>query len=304
MTSQSFVIRVTRCWRRQLLLPLIGLLVVSCAAQDGNAANNADDADQVAWDPSKIDAEGAFSLGVGSGERPLTGKDLVGRVRDTSGVLRPTDALRTDWLSPSTTVSAVRLVRPDSVHDTGTRITIDYARVALDGRDVMLRTMRVQNESGDGDLSDSVWFDPKSLLPVQHRFFALDRDMTLRFEADSVRGEWFLVGGDTTKFAHGTDTPLYASVMSDAIAASLPLTDGYTVTIPTYLYEAKGRVDARVTVLGPDTLRVNGKVRNATKVEVKMEIGAPTILWIDSATRELLRTSVSPQPGFEMRIEP
>ena len=173
--------------------------------------------------------------------------------------------------------------------------------VRLDGGVLSIVTSSVVGMAGP-PVRDSTQMAWPSLAPVAHVSESGQGSGAVAFAADSVRGEW---AGAPLAFA--LDRPVFASAALPYVVRALPLErTGYRAVVP--LYSARERFqEARLTVVGPDTVTVDGRVFEAVVVEQAggggLTRGFAQRHFVDPATREIVVTTLAPQ-GMSIEVVP
>lgn len=148
--------------------------------------------------------------------------------------------------------------------------------------------------AGGGEIVDTAVADLATLRAVAHRSHQPTRTMRFDFIGAAAHGTVTKVA--TANQAAGTEAvdqdlggPIFDSNVLDLVVAALPLRPDFSATLPFFIYERGGRVAMPVAVTGPApvTFPVLGE-RDVWVVTVGVP-GAPATVWVDRATRAVLR---------------
>ena len=151
---------------------------------------------------------------------------------------------------------------------------------------------------GDRRTVDSSFVDSRTLRPIGHWSHNESRVMALDFDATRVTGTIVPASGATKTVDQSTAVATFDSNVADLVYAVLPLADGYTATVPTYVYEEGGLVWTDITVAdappiaGEAVWRI--RVHSATR-DVEY--------WVSRTTRWVVRSRYQLAPGRTLRIE-
>lgn len=148
---------------------------------------------------------------------------------------------------------------------------------------------------GGGEIVDTAVADLRTLRAVAHRSHQPKRTMRFTFAGDSVEGTVMAAGAaagapSPAESVHqDVGGPLFDSNLLDLVVAALPLTADFKAELPFFIYERGGRVPMAVTVRerARITFPVVGE-REAWVVAIGVP-GAPATLWVDTASRVVLR---------------
>ena len=126
------------------------------------------------------------------------------------------------------------------------RLTQQLGTATIGGKTGILSVQTF--EFGGKQTVDSSFADRKTLAPILHRSHNESRAMTLDFDVARVTGKVAPASGTAKAVDQTTGRPTFDSNIADVVYAALPLADGYSATIPTYVYEEGGLVWNDITV--------------------------------------------------------
>jgi hypothetical protein len=180
-------------------------------------------------------------------------------------------------------------------HDstTGTRTVVRRVVAAAGGAHLLEVEQRFPG--GGGEIVDTAVADLRTLRAIAHRSHQPKRTMRFDFVGDSAEGTVSASGtaADTAPAIvavhQALGGPLFDSNLLELVVAALPLGPQFAAELPFFIYERGGRVEMPVTVR--ERTRVSfpllGK-REVWVVSVGVP-GAPATVWVDAATRNVLR---------------
>jgi len=219
---------------------------------------------------------------------------------DVPVVTPGSDLLDLSYLAPDTTTYTVTVVQGDMRQEIGSVVrtrTVDEA-----AGEITIVTEMAMMGNKFADTTRAAW---PSLAARSHR--SQNPQRTLRFDvADGVlTGEHQPAGGEAEAFEMTVDGPIYDSAFLGEIAAALPLSDGYTVTVPAYEYEAGGLAEYTVRVVGGEKLARGGKAPVDVWVVEPTRPGSDALprLYLSREGHDLVRIHIVPQPGVEVLID-
>ena len=204
-------------------------------------------------------------------------------------VLRPGDAaLDTRWLRDETATYTVRLVEPDR-RDVGLMTVV---RTLAGGGVTETATLVLPQQGATVTTATAA---AATLSPQTHVATGGPDAATLAFTASGVSGT-----AAGAPVADVLRAPVFDAAWMATVAQSLPFEPGYTATAETY--SAKQGVR-------PVTFRVSGPAREDGRTVWTVDAATPDgpfTYAVDAATRALVRTRFSPQPGVvvEMARQP
>lgn len=142
---------------------------------------------------------------------------------------------------------------------------------------------------GGGEIIDTAVADLHTLRAVAHRSHQPRKTMRFDFVGDSALGTVVPVGGANESVHQGLGGAIFDSNLIDLVVAALPLAPDFRAEVPFFIYERGGRVPMAVRVTGRarETFHDLGE-RDAWVVSVGVP-GAPATIWVDAATRAVLR---------------
>ncbi len=148
---------------------------------------------------------------------------------------------------------------------------------------------------GGGEIVDTALADFRTLRAVAHRSHQPTRTMRFDFVGDTAQGSVSARGADPDT-ARRVETvhqaiggPIFDSNVLELVVAALPLAPQFTAELPFFIYERGGRVPMAVAVR--ERTRVQFPVLGEREVWVVTVgvPGAPATVWVDTATRAVLR---------------
>jgi hypothetical protein len=175
----------------------------------------------------------------------------------------------------------------------GTRTVV---RRVIDGRNgARLLEVEQRFPGGGGEIVDTALADLRTLRAVAHRSHQPARTMRFDFVGDTAQGSVSARGAapDTAPRVEAVHQaiggPIFDSNLLELVIAALPLAPQFTAELPFFIYERGGRV--------PMTVTVRERARVAFPVLGEREVwvvtvgvpGAPATVWVDTATRAVLR---------------
>ena len=149
------------------------------------------------------------------------------------------------------------------------------------------------------DTTRYVW---PSLAPLSHASVDHNDDgdevQSLRFDGLHVTGAYQDAGAPAIPVDLELAAPAFGPGSDRKVARALPFEAGYTAVLPTF--SAEDRLEAfTFTVVGrEDVERPDGSTVSAWIVEQVEEAGRARQYAVDPETRDLLRISFSPAPGY------
>ena len=233
------------------------------------------------------------------GGSPSVAPDARDAVQAPTGPLVPGDA-RLDLAAvtaPSSGTFALTVVQGDRRQPFGT-LTETLAPTPDGG---LVRVQRLVSPRGSqvDSLTSSADLSPRS-----HYSENPGRTVDLRYAPSIVTGTYADVGATPVAVADTRSGPSFDSNVIDLVARAVPLTVGYEAAVLTY---ERASADASETDI-VYTVRVRGREvtagREAFVVEFSKGEGTSTRLFLDPATRRVLRQESDVAPGVTLLIEP
>jgi hypothetical protein len=108
--------------------------------------------------------------------------------------------------------------------------------------------------------------------------------------------------GETKEGERTLDALVFDANFLELVLGSLPLEEGLHVAIPTYVHERPQPLWFDARVAGQENIVVEGTSSPAWAVLLTMPQGSGTF-WIDRATRQLVKGSMTSTDGSEFRME-
>ncbi len=205
-------------------------------------------------------------------------------------------------VTPQTQVVLVRMVEPQVQAMGSVR---DDVRLA-DGVLTVVTSTRVG--MAGPPVRDSTRFAWPSLAPVAHVVETDGRAGVVAYGTSRVEGTWG-EAGSPSPLASDLDRPVFAPAALPYVIRALPLDrPGYRALVP--LFSVKDRFqEATLTVVGPEAITLDdGTEVEAVAVDQAggggLTRGFAQRHVVDPATREILRTTLRPQQGMTVQIDP
>ncbi len=175
----------------------------------------------------------------------------------------------------------------------GTRTVV--RRVVTGPRGARVLEVEQRFPGGGGEIVDTAVADLHTLRAIAHRSHQPKRTMRFDFVGDTAQGTVSARGaaGETWQQPEAVHQavggPLFDSNVLELVVAALPLGPQFSAELPFFFYERGGRVPMTVTVRERARVRfpILGE-REAWVVSVGVP-DAPATVWVDTATREVLR---------------
>jgi hypothetical protein len=145
---------------------------------------------------------------------------------------------------------------------------------------------------GGGEIVDTALANPRTLQAIAHRSHQPARTMRFAFVGAQASGSvrYKVASGDSTvPVEQAIGGPIFDSNIIELVVASLPLREDYGADVPFFIYERGGRVVMPVAVKQRTSVEFPRLgTRDVWVVTVGVP-GAPATLWVDAATRAVLR---------------
>ncbi|WP_412061865.1 hypothetical protein [Rubrivirga sp. IMCC45206] len=211
--------------------------------------------------------------------------------------------LATDAVTVRDVTLDVRIVQP-SVQALGT-IT-ETVTAHDDGTITVRRAIDLSMPGGGGQTQrDTTRFAWPSLAPVAYASTDLnngDRE-EVAFDGLRMTGAFGDDGATPLAFDLTAESPVFGPGSIGILARAVPLREGYTATAPTFSGEHRFR-DAAIAVVGrEDAPRPDGSTVSAFVVESTVD-GRTQRYFVDPETRDLLKMTVAPAPGYLIEATP
>ncbi len=208
---------------------------------------------------------------------------------DTLRLVPGVGGLDTSWLTAGEATYAIRLISPMQ-QDIGT--ATERTTVA-DG--VITRVATVSVPMQRMSQTDSLRAEAGTLGPLTHHSTGGPRPLALEFSPEGVVG---MAAGEAVVVP--VDVPVFDASWIGEVAQSLPFAEGLVATVPAYDGQ-RGIVTYVLRVTGQQEASGAGAPETAWIVEATSG-GVTATYAISAATRQLLRTRFSPQPGVTIEI--
>ena len=191
--------------------------------------------------------------------------------------------------------------------------TFSYAgSLSAGGQTMQISTTRVVKEDGNtwvvtdtakmpmGEASDATTVEKGTLVPVKRTIRQGPAAIDLAFAGGKVTGT-MAMGAEPKPVSVDLGGPVWADGnATHAAIGCLPLADGYQVTFRNFDVQKQKPALKQAKVTGAEEVKVPAGTFQAWKVELASAEGDPgsTTLWIDKATRKVVKTSATlPQMG-------
>ncbi len=208
---------------------------------------------------------------------------------DTLRVVAGVTPLDASWLAAGEANYTIRLLAPMQ-QDIGT--ATERTSVA-DG--IVTRIMTVSVPMQGMRQTDSLRAEAATLAPLTHHSTGGPRALSLEFSPEGVVG---MAAGEAVVVP--VDIPVFDASWIGEVAQSLPFAEGLVATVPAYDGQ-RGVVTYILRVTGQQEASGGGAPETAWIVEASSDVGTATYA-ISAATRQMLRTRFSPQPGVTVEI--
>jgi hypothetical protein len=173
---------------------------------------------------------------------------------------------------------------------------------AVDGGTRLRRVYRTTNTLFGNHL-DTVTSALPRLTPVRHRTQAARIRQNLEFRADSVVGWSEMEGRPRRTIARPSIPGAFDAATFDLLVRSAPLTEKYAVEVRGVLAEPDTVTTLRARVAGSDSVRTEGgQYLPAWVIEMDFA-GLPSTMWIEKASRRLLRQTIRLSPEATILME-
>lgn len=185
---------------------------------------------------------------------------------------------------PDTVVYRRMITRGGVDSITGTRTVVSRVVPGQGGE----RLLEVEQRfpGGGGEIVDTALADLGTLRAVAHRSHQPRRTMRFDFVGGAAEG----TVSDSGSVHQDLGGPIFDSNVIELVVAALPLEAKFSAELPFFIYERGGRVPMAVAVT--ERARVSFPLlgeREAWVVTVAVP-GVPATIWVDTATRAVLRT--------------
>jgi hypothetical protein len=185
---------------------------------------------------------------------------------------------------PDTVVFRRSITRGGVDSITGTRTVV--SRVIAGEGGTRLLEIEQRFPGGGGEIVDTALADLGTLRAVAHRSHQPRRTMRFDFVGGVAEGSL----SDSGAVRQDLGGPIFDSNVIELVVAALPLDAQFSAELPFFIYERGGRV--------PMAVAVRERARVAFPVLGEREVwvvtvgvpGAPATIWVDTATRAVLRT--------------
>lgn len=202
------------------------------------------------------------------------------------------------------TIVYKRITTRDGVDSaSGFRSVVVQGTKARDGSPLLQVVQRFP--AGAGFIVDTAIGDGRSLNAVAHYSHQPARVMRFKFSGGNAEGEIEETAGPAGSAGSSGATveappaveavkdvlggPIFDSNVIEMVVAAMPLAPGFRVDAPFFIHERGGRVVMPVAVKERATLPFDAHgLRDVWVVMVGVP-GAPATIWVDSATRAVLR---------------
>jgi hypothetical protein len=146
------------------------------------------------------------------------------------------------------------------------------------------------------EVTDSVMTGGTGVLPMWEISHQSSKLMHLKWDGRRVTGDVIPVGEPKETVDQPMAVAAFNSSDLEQVIQGLTLTKGYRALLATYEYETPGG-------LRLDTLAVTGQEQNAWVVRVSRGGGASMTVWMDPATKRVLKEEIADNPtSWKLRI--
>lgn len=185
---------------------------------------------------------------------------------------------------PDTVVFRRSITRGGVDSITGTRTVV--SRVVTGQGGARLLEVEQRFPGGGGEIVDTALADLGTLRAVAHRSHQPRRTMRFDFVGGVAEGSL----SDSGAVRQELGGPIFDSNVIELVVAALPLKPEFAVELPFFIYERGGRVPMPVAVR--ERARVSFPLLGEREVWIVTVgvPGAPATIWVDTATRAVLRT--------------
>lgn len=176
------------------------------------------------------------------------------------------------------------------------RLTQRLGTATIGGRTGLLSVQTF--DFGGKQTVDSSFADLRTLAPILHRSHNESRAMKLDFDLAHVTGAVTAKSGEVKPIDQTTAVRTFDSNIADVVYAALPLADGYSASIATYIYEEGGLVVSQISVSAAPPLA------GEAVWLVRAHSGARDVeYWISRGSRTVVRSRYQIAPGRAFVIE-
>ena len=192
---------------------------------------------------------------------------------------------------PDTVVYARSITRAGQDSATGTRTVVRQVIQAAGGT----RLLEVEQRfpAGGGEIVDTAVSDLNTMRAVSHSSHQPTRTMHFAFVGDTAVGTVLTAQKDSApkveSVKQGLGGPIFDSNVLEMVVAALPLNPQFTTELPFFIYERGGRVPMAVAVRERTSVEFSKLGSRDVWVVTVAVPGAPATVWIDTATRAVLR---------------
>lgn len=211
---------------------------------------------------------------------------LVASIQNPTLVTPGDPALKPVCDSHSATALELVVVAPSGSERVVARLQRSKSRSTELGQPVCIIVQRYLRDSST-DVDSSI-VNAATLAPVRYSARVNSSVERFWFRGDSAGGA--VVEGDSARrvYAERSPDPFFLAVADLSVLAALPLAPGYEARFASY-NPGRGFHDVQIRVEGLDTLVTLGTPTPAWRVSYDAG-AAPTVLWLDAADHELIRS--------------
>lgn len=122
-------------------------------------------------------------------------------------------------------------------------------RVHLDGREV-IRRIYTGNDRVIGPTQDTLWVDARTLRPIRNVSQSGMGTAAVDYGNGRITGVWVDASGDSTAIDETLTSAVYASSAYDLVLRAIPMREGWTDTVPTFLPSSREVVQMPARIVG------------------------------------------------------
>jgi len=178
-------------------------------------------------------------------------------------------------------------------------VSQSIAATEIRGQPALIAITTITTQRGSG--ADTTILSTRGLVPISHRSLNPGRALDLNFDGRLVHGSITPAGGTANPIRQETAVPTFDSAVMDLVIAALPLQTGFAARIPIFILEQNGLVWLDVRVTAETRIQDADRTVHVFEVAARAPSG-DTRYFIETTTREVVRTSFLSPDGTELRI--